>query len=147
MAEAQPFWRAKTLAQMSRDEWESLCDGCGKCCVHKIEDAVTGEVSYTAVACRLLDLETVRCTNYPLRKAMVPSCASLTPEQVEDFHWLPRTCAYRMVSEGQDLPDWHHLKSGSRATIHEVGASVQGRVISERVAGPAEDYVVEWPDL
>ncbi|MGQ3029553.1 MAG: YcgN family cysteine cluster protein, partial [Ferrovibrionaceae bacterium] len=112
----QPFWRAKTLDQLSRDEWESLCDGCGKCCLHKLEDMDTGRVHYTNVACRLLDLGTCRCGNYPKRQALVPDCISLDPTLVDALKWMPSTCGYRLVAERKDLPWWHPLVSGDSET-------------------------------
>ena len=144
MTDQAKFWRHKTLTEMTPEEWESLCDGCGLCCLHKLEDADTGHISYTNVACRLLDTTSCRCKNYKIRKKLVPDCVVLTPEQVSEFHWLPTTCAYRMVSEGKDLFSWHPLISGSPTTVHEAGISVQGRAVSERDAGDLEDHVVNW---
>lgn len=143
-ASRDPFWKRKTLHQMTRKEWESLCDGCGKCCLHKLEDAETGQVHYTNVACRLLNLETVRCTRYSERHRLVANCADLTPDVILDFDWLPETCAYRLVARGEDLPGWHPLVSGDPETVYRAGISVRGRVVSERVAGDLEDHVVGW---
>lgn len=139
------FWKQKSLQQMSQQEWESLCDGCGKCCLNKLmtED---DEVLYTNVACRLLDGETVRCTHYGDRFRLVPDCVRLTPETVSKLKWLPETCAYRLLNEGQDLADWHPLVSGRRESVEEAGISVRGRVISERDAGPLEHHLVDWAD-
>ncbi|MBL4802745.1 MAG: YcgN family cysteine cluster protein [Emcibacter sp.] len=131
---------------MTTQEWESLCDGCGLCCLHKLEDADTGAVSFTNVACRLLDIASCQCKNYTIRKKLVPDCVILTPDQVPDFHWLPKTCGYRLVSEGKDLKPWHPLISGSKASVHEAGISVQGRAISERDAGDLEDHIIDWPE-
>jgi uncharacterized cysteine cluster protein YcgN (CxxCxxCC family) len=142
----EPFWRRKSLREMTREEWESLCDGCAKCCLHKLEDLDTGEVSYTNVACRLLDIGSCRCTNYPERQRLVPDCVFLTPELVDDLGWLPSTCAYRLVAEGQDLRWWHPLISGDPESVHRAGISVRGRVISERRAGDLEDHITDWPD-
>lgn len=144
MTPLNKFWRHKTLAEMTPEEWESLCDGCGLCCLHKLEDADSGQISYTNVACRLLDTTTCRCRNYKIRKKLVPDCVVLNPDQVSEFHWLPSTCAYRLVSKGKDLFSWHPLVSGSPDTVHEAGISVQGRAISERDAGDLEDHVVTW---
>ncbi len=134
------FWREKTLAEMSQTEWESLCDGCGKCCLHKIREK-SGALSLTNVACRLLDTDTCRCTNYARRKTLVPDCVVLTPASLPAIDWLPSTCAYRLVQEGKELPDWHPLVSGEEASVHAAGISMQGLCISERDAGPLEDHI------
>jgi len=151
MAEKSPaakdaFWKAKKLEQMNEAQWESLCDGCGLCCLHKLEDADTGDIAYTNVACRLLDLQSCRCQKYKIRKLLVPDCVILTADQVENFTWLPPTCAYRLVAEGRDLPDWHPLISGRAETVHEAGISVRGRAISEREAGPLEDHIIPFEE-
>ena len=141
----QPFWRTKTLAQMSPTEWESLCDGCGKCCLHKVQ--IKGiKLKITNVACRLLDAHTCRCKNYPNRKTLVPDCVVFTPEGVGALDWLPTTCAYRLVHEGKDLFDWHPLKSGSPESVHEAKISVRGRIVGERGAGSLVDHIVPWKD-
>jgi len=145
MAE-DPFWRRKTLAEMTRGEWESLCDGCAKCCLDKLQDDDTGEISYTEVACRLLDLGTCRCTDYANRKRFVPDCVILTPRTVDRLTWLPSTCAYRLISEGKDLEWWHPLVSGDPETVHRAGVSVRGRAVPEAVAGDLEDHIVHWPE-
>ncbi len=145
MAE-DPFWRRKTLAEMTRGEWESLCDGCAKCCLDKLEDDDTGEISYTEVACRLLDLGTCRCTDYANRKRFVPDCVVLTARTVTRLTWLPSTCAYRLISEGKDLEWWHPLVSGDPETVHRAGISVRGRAVPEALAGDLEDHVVRWPE-
>jgi hypothetical protein len=138
-----PFWKEKTLAEMSREEWESLCDGCGKCCLHKLEDAGNGEVHYTRVACRLLDTKQIRCTRYAERARWVASCAILTPERVVTFGWLPATCAYRLLQEGKDLPGWHPLVTDDRNSVHAAGMSVRGQTVPEREAGDLEDYIID----
>lgn len=144
-AKPLPFWQTKSLDEMSPAEWESVCDGCGRCCLHKLRDDDTEELAFTNVACRLLDLGTCQCSNYPNRRTFVPDCVSLTPAMVREIDWLPPSCAYRLLAEGRDLFPWHHLRSGDPATVHTAGASVLGRAIDEREAGPVEDYVVDWP--
>lgn len=141
----EPFWRRKTLSEMSVEEWESLCDGCARCCLLKLEDMDTGDVDYTNIACRLLDHGACRCTKYGQRKELVPDCVTLTPGEVRSLSWLPATCAYRLVNEGQDLYWWHPLVSGDPETVHQVGISVRGRIVAEDLAGDPEDYVVDWP--
>ena len=143
--DAIPFWQRKRLDEMTRAEWESLCDGCGKCCLNKLEYDDTGEVAYTDVACKLLDLKTCRCSNYAKRKSLVPDCEVLTPEAVARFNWLPSTCAYRLLWEGKDLADWHPLVSGDPDSVHRAGMSVRGRVISEYPTLDVETRIVEWP--
>jgi uncharacterized protein len=127
-----PFWKVKSLRQMTRKEWNSLCDGCGKCCVFKLEDVKKKTVTYTDVSCRLLDLQTCRCISYRLRRIRVFSCLRLTPRRVKKMYWLPKTCAYRLVYEGKELPPWHYLVSGDPASIHKLGHSVLGKVIPEK---------------
>jgi uncharacterized cysteine cluster protein YcgN (CxxCxxCC family) len=137
----QPFWKTKTLEEMTPAEWESLCDGCGKCCLSKLEDEDTGEIYWTSVGCRLFDPATCRCHDYPGRKAKVPDCVQLTPQNVRTIDWLPRTCAYRLIALGEDLAWWHHLVSGSRETVHEAGISMRGRVTAhETDMADDEDY-------
>lgn len=137
----QPFWRVRGLDALTPAEWESLCDGCGRCCLNKLQDEDTGVIEWTCVSCRLLDTETCRCTDYPHRRDAVPDCIQLTPETVRSLGWLPATCAYRLVAEGKDLADWHPLVSGSRETVHEAGVSMLGRVsASETDLAEPEDY-------
>ncbi len=139
----QPFWKRKTLGEMSRAEWESLCDGCGRCCLHKLEDLDTGEVHYTRVACRLLNLHTCRCTDYARRTARVSDCEVLSPANVENLSWLPATCAYRLISEGAVLPAWHPLQSGDPETVHAAGISVRNLAVSEVDVDDLEDYLLD----
>lgn len=143
----QPFWQAKKLHKMTQKEWESLCDGCGKCCLNKLEDWDTGEVYYTNIACNLLNCETCQCSDYENRLEKVPDCIDLSPKKVDELQWLPPTCAYRLVSEGKDLPNWHHLKTGDRESIHKAGYSVKGSVFSEGDMQPEEyeKHIVTWP--
>jgi uncharacterized cysteine cluster protein YcgN (CxxCxxCC family) len=138
-----PFWKAKPLDALSKAEWESLCDGCAKCCLHKLEDTDTGEIAQTNVACRLLDIGSCRCANYPQRSRYVPDCVILTPKNVGALKWMPKTCAYRLLAEGKDLFPWHPLVSGDPESVHRAGISVRGRAISERRAGPLEDHIVD----
>jgi len=142
----KPFWETVALHDMTREQWESLCDGCGKCCLLKLEDEDTLELSYTNVACRLLDLGTCQCTRYEERARLVPDCVTLTPDIIPNLRWMPRSCAYRRIYEGKPLLWWHPLISGDPETVHAAGVSVRGRVISERRAGDVEDHIVDWPD-
>lgn len=141
----QPFWKRKTLAQMTLDEWESLCDGCAKCCLHKLEYEDTGEFAFTNVACHLLDTKTCRCSNYPERTLLVPDCVELMPHNLPTLAWMPPTCAYLLVHQGKDLPEWHPLVSGDPDSVRKAGISAEGRIVSERDVDDIEDYIVEWP--
>ena len=135
-----PFWKTKRLAEMTPAEWESLCDGCGKCCLMKLEYEDTGEIDWTNVACHQLDHKSCRCKAYALRQVLVEDCVSLTPDKIDEITWLPATCGYRLVNEGRDLYWWHPLVSGDPDTVHQAGISVRGRVIAEdagrRARGP-----------
>jgi hypothetical protein len=142
----QPFWKAKGLDAMNAEEWESLCDGCALCCLHKLEDEETGSVAYTEVACRLLDLASCRCRDYADRQRLVHDCVVLTPDSVGRLAWMPTTCAYRLLDEGRELAAWHPLVSGDRQSVHRAGISVRGRAVAERDAGDLEDHVVDWPE-
>ena len=125
------FWREKTLHEMTEEEWESLCDGCGLCCQIRLEDEDSGEIALSDVACRLLDLCTHRCSDYANRQSKVPDCVRVTPDNVHDLTWLPHTCGYRLAAAGHDLPDWHPLISGDSKTVHEQGPSMLGDLVSE----------------
>lgn len=128
---ANKFWQDKSLNELSINEWESLCDGCGKCCLQKLEDEDTGEVYYTQIACKLLNLQSCRCQDYLHRRSKVPGCIKLTIDNLKYFHWLPETCAYRLMAEGKPLPDWHPLVSGCVTSTHKAGMSVKQFVRSE----------------
>mgnify|MGYP001811675456 FL=1 len=125
------YWKRKSLSEMTQDEWEGLCDGCALCCMHKLEDEQTGEVYYTDVACRLLDLDTCRCVDYAKRAKEVAECFVLSVDEPEMFAWLPATCAYRRLANGQDLPEWHPLITGDPGSVHDAGISVKGKAVSE----------------
>jgi uncharacterized cysteine cluster protein YcgN (CxxCxxCC family) len=140
-AMAPPFWKTKSLLEMTAGEWESLCDGCGKCCLSKLEDDETAEIYWTTVACRLLDAGTCRCSDYANRKQRVPDCVQLTPASVPVLDWLPATCAYRLVADVQDLYWWHPLVSGTFETVHEAGVSIRGRITAfDDEMAEDEDY-------
>lgn len=139
------FWELP-LADLTRPEWEALCDGCGQCCLHKIEDEDTGEIAHTNVACKLLNCRTAQCSDYRNRKAFVPDCLRLTFKMMDDIAWLPPSCAYIRRARGQPLESWHYLISGDREDVIRAGISVAGRVISETVAGPLEHHIVDWDD-
>jgi hypothetical protein len=136
------YWE-RPLQSLNRDQWESLCDSCGKCCLHKLEDDFTGEVLATNVACKLLDLQSCRCSNYRGRRAYVPDCIRLTAAKIETYRWLPSTCAYRLRAEGKPLPEWHHLVCGDPEAVHRAGMSVRGWTVSETDAGDLEHHLTD----
>jgi uncharacterized cysteine cluster protein YcgN (CxxCxxCC family) len=145
---AERYWQNKGLEEMSPAEWEALCDGCGRCCLVKLEDEDTAKIHYTDVGCTLLDGATCRCRDYPNRQAQVPDCVRLTPEVVRDLNWLPSTCAYRLLADGKDLPDWHPLVSGDPESVHRAGVSVRERIsASEDNLTPDQivERIVRWP--
>jgi uncharacterized cysteine cluster protein YcgN (CxxCxxCC family) len=140
------WWHDKTLAELNADEWEALCDGCAKCCLHKLEDEDSGEVFYTRVRCRYLDEASCRCSDYPRRSVMVPNCIHLQADSVQDLDWLPSTCAYRLRAHGEQLPNWHPLVSGDAATVHRAGISIRGRAVSDEFVHPDgfDEHIVQW---
>lgn len=139
-----PFWE-KPLEELDAGQWEALCDGCGRCCLHKAEDADTGHIYGTNIACRLLDCTSGRCGDYANRKARVPDCTLLTPDNLDRFTWLPDSCAYRLRAAGHPLPEWHYLVCGDHEAVHRAGASVRGWVVSEDEAGAIEDHLAPDP--
>lgn len=146
MAAVTEWWHEKSLAELSAEQWEALCDGCAKCCLHKLEDEDNGEVFYTRVRCRYLDEATCRCSDYPRRSVLMPNCIQLQAESVEDLDWLPSTCAYRLRAHGERLPEWHPLVSGDTATVHRAGISIRGRAISDEFVHPDgfDEHIVHW---
>lgn len=143
------FWETKALDEMSADEWESLCDGCAKCCLCKLEDADSGTVYFTDVVCRYLDMRSCRCRDYANRTVLVPDCVKLTPGNLAAIDWMPRTCAYRLLHEGKPLPEWHPLVSGDPKSVHKAGMSVRGRCVSEDNVHPDDivERVIAWRDV
>ena len=144
MSNNKHFWETKSLNQMTKFEWESLCDGCGKCCLHKLEDIDTGEISVSNVSCSFLDQTSCKCKDYKNRNENVPDCIQLDLKNLKKLDWLPSTCAYRLIDEGESLHDWHHLISGSSETIHERGMSVRDCSVNESSLKNVEEYILEW---
>lgn len=140
----QPFWE-KPLHSLDRAQWEALCDGCGKCCLLKAEDEDDGQIYMTNIACKLLDIEQARCSDYRRRKFHVPDCVRLTRNKLEEFDWLPDSCAYKLRARSLPLPNWHYLVSGDRESIHTAGKSIRGKVITEVEAGPLEQHILDHP--
>jgi len=146
--DGRPFWKRKTLSQMTQAEWESLCDGCGRCCLNKLEEEDTGRTFFTNVACRLFDHDSCRCSDYANRQKKVKDCVRLTPRNVRRIVWLPPTCAYRLLADGRDLYWWHPLVSGDPETVVAAGVSVRGRSLKDETSVPdadLEDHIVSWP--
>lgn len=145
----EPFWKTKPLEQMSEAEWESLCDGCALCCLQKLEDEDTGDVYYTNLVCRYLDGKSCRCRDYTNRFSLVPNCVQLTRDNIKRFHWLPKTCAYRLIATGKELYSWHPLISGSAESVHRAGISVRGRTLSEERVDPRrwQEHLIDWVEV
>jgi uncharacterized cysteine cluster protein YcgN (CxxCxxCC family) len=146
MARVANWWQEKTLDELTVGEWEALCDGCAKCCLHKLQDEDSGEVFYTKVRCRYLDEQTCRCSDYANRSVLMPNCIKLRPGEMDALDWLPSTCAYRLRAEGQPLPAWHPLVSGDADSIHGAGISIRGRAISDEYIHPDgyDEHIVRW---
>jgi len=138
------FWKTKKLTEMTAEEWESLCDNCGKCCLHKLEDEETGKIVFTNVACKLINLNTCRCTRYNERTRLVADCLDLKQYNFQQYNWLPSTCAYRLLSEGKELPAWHPLVAGSISSVKKAGVSINSYAIKESDARNLEDHIIEW---
>lgn len=138
------FWKEKSLDDMSKAEWESLCDGCGLCCLIKLEDEDTGDIAFTNVACEFLNCDSCQCTDYSNRFNNGSDCVNLTPEKVRTLPWLPPTCSYKLVDQGFDLPAWHHLVCGDKGAVHKSEISASGRVVSMAVIDDLEDHVTSW---
>ncbi|HEB63839.1 MAG TPA: YcgN family cysteine cluster protein [Gammaproteobacteria bacterium] len=142
------FWQNKALTELTTEEWESLCDGCGLCCLHKLEDDETGDVFYTRVACKLLDTELCHCKQYETRTQHVPDCLTLTANTIANYPWLPESCAYRLLFENRQLPAWHPLVSKNSASVHNAGISVAGKAISEADIHPddTESFILHFEE-
>ncbi len=140
------FWKEKTLDEMTTEEWESLCDHCGKCCLNKLEDEETGRIYYTSVACELIDLETCSCTRYAQRCTLVPDCLDLKQHDFKDFNWLPGTCAYKLLADGEDLPHWHPLVSGNPESVWEAGVAIGSYAMKESEVDDLEEHIITWLD-
>lgn len=140
------WWNSLSLEDLSREQWEALCDSCAKCCLHKLEDEDSGEIFYTKVRCRYLVEESCRCSDYPNRSLLMPNCLQLAPGMTADLAWLPASCAYRLRGEGKTLPDWHPLVSGDPESVHRAGVSIRGRAISDEYVHPDgyDEHIVNW---
>ncbi|MBK1721858.1 YcgN family cysteine cluster protein [Thiocystis violacea] len=140
----EPFWQNTALSDMTAEQWEALCDGCGKCCLEKFEDDETGRIIYSRIACQLLDLKTCRCGDYDNRARLMPDCVTLVPAVLKEPTWLPETCAYRLLSEGKPLPDWHPLITGDPESVAGAGQSVRGRVIGPETGENPLMNLIDW---
>ncbi|MCF6204606.1 MAG: YcgN family cysteine cluster protein [Methylococcaceae bacterium] len=140
------FWETKKLSEMTTEEWESICDGCGKCCLNKLEDEDSGKIFFTSVACNLIDLDSCRCTRYSERTILVPECLDLKQHNFSEYNWLPATCAYRLLSDGKQLPSWHPLISGTKESVKEVGVSICSYAMKESEVNDLEEHIIEWLD-
>jgi uncharacterized cysteine cluster protein YcgN (CxxCxxCC family) len=140
------FWKTKKLGEMTTEEWESLCDRCGKCCLIKLEDDATREVHFTSVVCRYIDLKTCRCTRYGERTRLVPQCLDLKQHDFAEFNWLPSTCAYRLLSDGEDLPAWHPLLTGNGKSVEKAGISIKSYAMKETEIDRPEEHIIRWLD-
>ncbi len=140
----KPFWETKSLNEMTTEEWESLCDRCGKCCLHKLEDEDTGEIFFTSVVCELSNLEDCSCSEYQKRCTLVPECLDLKQHDFAEYNWLPATCAYRLLVDGKPLPSWHPLISGTFESVHEAGVSIRSYAIKESQVDNLEEHIIEW---
>jgi uncharacterized cysteine cluster protein YcgN (CxxCxxCC family) len=140
------FWETKKLSEMTTQEWESICDGCGKCCLNKLEDEESGEIFFTSVVCNLIDLDSCRCTRYSERTTLVPECLDLKQHEFAEYNWLPATCAYRLLSDGKQLPSWHPLISGTEESVKEAGVSICSYAMKESEVNDLEDHIIKWLD-
>lgn len=138
------FWETKTLAEMTTEEWESLCDNCGKCCLNKLEDEDSGEIYYTSVVCDLINLDTCLCNHYSERCTLVPECLDLKQHDFSEYTWLPSTCAYRLLSGGKQLPEWHPLITGNKESVKETGVAIGSYAMKESDVDDLEDHIIEW---
>lgn len=149
MKTEKPFWEVKSLEEMTIEEWESLCDGCGRCCLFKLENPETGELFFTNVVCYLFDSQNCRCLDYENRSQLVPTCLTLNPENASSLYWIPKTCAYRRLAEGKKLSWWHPLVSKDPESVHKAGISIQNKAISEAeidLENDLEDFIIDWID-
>ncbi|MEM1111112.1 MAG: YcgN family cysteine cluster protein [Pseudomonadota bacterium] len=143
---AEAWWNRLSLTELSPSQWEALCDGCARCCLHKLQDEDSAEIAWTRIRCRYLDEATCRCSDYARRSELVPECIQLSPESASDLDWLPPTCAYRLRARGETLPAWHPLVSGSPDTVHDAGISIRGRSLSEEFVHPDgyDEHIIAW---